>query len=373
MLLMLLCGYGGINMAYTDKQAKAKAKQIFERFGQLIHDACVGTGVSESFLAGFTGVEAGIDRQGNIKPNATRFEKGVYQDLISLRDNGYCFVGGDRHTTYSGVRQSQIKDADDAAIRALATSYSFSQIMGWHCINNLKCSIAELRDENKHFHYTVQLLKIVGGTYMKHGDLTAVLHIWNTGNANGKTYHGDYVENALKVKRFYDEMIAASPLFTASISAATPAAKPTDEQPSDGDSAQDALNDTPSVKQPPTSDSVVVPKETEPPGFFRSLWKEILGLFGSIGGADRVTDYATQAQTFGLPAEFWVKVFYAIAIIAAVWFGYKVWKYVWCQIAKRRRTDNLIEANKTPTNQVIVAKQEDLAALEAAGWHVVQR
>lgn len=191
--------------AYTDKQAKAKAQQIHERFGELIHAACVGTGVKESFLAGFTGVEAGIDRKGQIKPEATRFEPGVYSDLISLRDNGYCFVGGKRRTTYSGVKQSQVADADDDAVRALSTSYGCSQIMGWHVINNLDCTIAELRDTNKHFGYTVELLKIVGGPYMRDGDLEAVLHIWNTGSANGKTYHADYVDNALKVKKFYEE------------------------------------------------------------------------------------------------------------------------------------------------------------------------
>lgn len=194
-------------MSFSEKQARAKAEQIFTRFGELIHDACAGEGVEESFLAGFTGVEAGIDSKGKIKPEATRFEPGVYKDLISLREKGYCFVGGKKLNNYSGVRREQIKDASDAAIRALATSYSFSQIMGWHCINNLKCTIAELRDPNKHFGYTVKLLKIVGGNYMKHGDLEAVLHIWNTGSANGKTYHEDYVENALKVKKHYEAIL----------------------------------------------------------------------------------------------------------------------------------------------------------------------
>jgi hypothetical protein len=199
------------NMAFSKKQAQAKAHQIFERFGMLIHLACLDAGVSDSFLAGFTGVEAGIDHDGQFKPTATRFEPGVFEDLKSLRDNGYCFVGGRKMKTYSGVAREQIKDCDDAALRALATSYSFSQIMGWHCINNLKCTIADLRDPEKHFGFTVKLLKIVGGVYMRRGDLVSVLHIWNTGSANGKTYHEDYVTNALAVKDAYEEILKAHP------------------------------------------------------------------------------------------------------------------------------------------------------------------
>lgn len=173
----------------------------------MINIACSNSVVAESFLAGFIGVEAGIDRNGVIRPEAKRFEKGVYEDLISLRDNGFCIIAGKRRDNYSGVRRQQIADATDEAIRALATSYGMSQIMGWHVINNLKCTISDLRDPQKHLFYTIRLLLIVSGDYLRRGDLESVLRIWNTGSANGNTYHAAYVASALKVKRAYEQVL----------------------------------------------------------------------------------------------------------------------------------------------------------------------
>jgi ketosteroid isomerase-like protein len=199
-------------MAFNDKQARAKAQQIFDRFGRLIHDACANTGVRESFLAGFTGVEAGIDRNGQIMPNAKRFEKGVYHHLISVRD-------GLLHS-YDNITRKDLAGMSDDAIRNLATSWGCTQIMGWHLIHNLKGTIEDLRDINQHFRYTVQLLKLVGGRYMRDGDLASVLHIWNTGHANGKTYHEDYVTNALKVAKFYEAINTGDPFNSAALPAA---------------------------------------------------------------------------------------------------------------------------------------------------------
>ena len=318
---------------YTAAQAKAKAKQIFDRFGSLIHVACVGAGVQESFLAGFTGVEAGIDREGNIKPQATRFEIGVYNDLISLRDNGYCFVGGRKHNDYSGVRRSQIADADNAAIRALATSYGFSQIMGWHCINNLKCTIADLRDPDKHFGYTVRLLKLVGGAYMRNGDLTSVLHIWNTGSANGKTYHADYVDNALAVKAQYEKLLVGAtwPVVEEAdksvrgpqedSAAVAPAVIPVDEpleEPVDlesitagttQDQAQPPIDD-----QPPASGNVEVKKErpslfvkagaafTAITGFITTMGLNVQVLVDRVTGSITMRDLIVWGSGLGLIA-----------------------------------------------------------------------
>ena len=188
---------------YTTRQAAKIAEQIRERFGSLVSKACENSVVPTFLLAGLIGVEAGKDRAGNLKPEATRFEKGVYEDLLSLRDNGFCYVGGKKRTTYSGIKRSQIQTASDADLRALATSYGLTQIMGWHVINNLKCTIADLRDPEKHLGYAVKLLEIVGGEYLRQKDFASVLRIWNTGSPAGKTYHASYVSNALAVAGAY--------------------------------------------------------------------------------------------------------------------------------------------------------------------------
>lgn len=191
---------------YTTAQAERIARQIFDRFGEQIRSACARSIVPKEFLAGFVGVEAGKDRAGNLKPEATRFEPGVFEDLKSLRDNGYCFVGGKKKINYSGVKRSQIQTATNADLRALATSYGLTQIMGWHCINNLQCTIADLRDPDKHLIYAVRLLTLVGGEYLRRNDFAPVLRIWNTGSPTGKTYHASYVPNALAVAAAYKEI-----------------------------------------------------------------------------------------------------------------------------------------------------------------------
>lgn len=199
-------------MSYTEAQARAKAQQIFDRFGWMIHLACEKSGVAEEFLAGFIGVEAGIDRQGMIRPEAKRFEPGVFEDLKSLRDKGFCIVGGKTRLNYSGVTQKQLEGLSDAALANLATSWGMSQIMGWHCLNNLNCSIEDLRDPEKHLFYTIRLLKLgESGKYLSRGDLASVLRIWNTGSANGKTYHASYVPNALLVRKHYAQILKENP------------------------------------------------------------------------------------------------------------------------------------------------------------------
>lgn len=185
-------------MAYTMGQATALALQIYTRFGYKIHLACQGSGIDESFVAGFIGVEAGKDKSGIVE-NATRFERHVFEKLRALRDG--------LRGSYQSIRRAAIADASDDALRALATSYGLTQIMGWHVINNLKCSVGELRDSEKHLLYTIQLLKLSSGDFLRRKDYGSVLRIWNTGSANGKTYHADYVENALKVMHCYASLL----------------------------------------------------------------------------------------------------------------------------------------------------------------------
>lgn len=183
----------------TDAQAKKLAKQIFDRFDGRIVEATNGSNVPPKFVAGLIGNEAGKDKQGKISETATRFEKHVFASLQAVRDG--------RRSTYSGIKRSQIQDSSDAALRALATSYGITQIMGWHCINNLKCTIADLRNPDKHLFYTVRLLQLNG--FPKNAtkaEMDGEMRQWNTGRENGQTYHDNYVPNAIQVRAAYSEL-----------------------------------------------------------------------------------------------------------------------------------------------------------------------
>ena len=114
-------------MRYSAAQAQKFAKQIRDRFGLRIARACQDTPIPPEFIAGLIGVEAGKDRNGQFKESATRFEAHVFAKLKALRNGSL--------KSYSRISRSQIKDASDEALEALATSYGLTQIMGWWTVH----------------------------------------------------------------------------------------------------------------------------------------------------------------------------------------------------------------------------------------------
>lgn len=189
------------------------------------------------------------------------------------------------------------------------------------------------------------------------------------------------------------------------VSAATPADSPTTDSPQSDEpispnSAIDANSDPAKIEQPPTTEAmnatveqtnlqasdgtsatsttitegqnVVVEKE-EQVGFFKKIWKKLMGAIGSIGGANAVTDYAQQAQTFGLTPAFWKTIFWLIVGGVAIWLMYEGVGHLHEKWLKRKRTDTLVDANSTPTNSVMVIAKDDLAKYEKDGWIVIRR
>ncbi len=186
-------------MGYSKSQAAKLAGQIFRDFDKQILEATIGTVVPPKFIAGLIGNEAGKFKDGTINRAATRFEPGVYKHLIAVRDGS--------QKSYSGIVRGDIRDASDAAIRALATSYEATQIMGYHCIHTLHCTLADLRNPDKHFHYTVKMLLANGFPQGADNERMAnEMRQWNTGGEHGKTYHADYVANAKAVRDAYAEL-----------------------------------------------------------------------------------------------------------------------------------------------------------------------
>ncbi|MBX3266400.1 MAG: hypothetical protein KF831_06800 [Acidobacteria bacterium] len=185
----------------TKAQARKLAKQIFDRFDKQIFEATNGTMIEPAFVAGLIANEAGKDRAGNINRSATRFEPHVFAALKAVRDG--------RRTSYSGIRRADVADASDKALRALATSYEATQIMGWHVVKNLRCTIADLRNPDKHLFYTVKLLQLNGYTKrLDENQMDREMRQWNTGREDGKTYHANYVPNARLIRAAYRELEA---------------------------------------------------------------------------------------------------------------------------------------------------------------------
>lgn len=196
--------------------ARSLALRIHRRFGQQIADACAHSRtVTPDFLAGLISneagkysrshadVKAGRFSAGDFNVHATRFEPGVYEDLISLRDRGYCFIGGKRRTTYNNITRADIRSASDEAIKALSRSYGTTQIMGWSMVKMLKGTLADLRNPDKHLLLAVERLEIVAKPQLRARQYESAFRIWNTGSPTGKTYDPAYVANGTAVMLAY--------------------------------------------------------------------------------------------------------------------------------------------------------------------------
>lgn len=216
--------------------ARREAEKILEVFGQRIANACAGSVVPPWFVAGMLfnesgrynskhpKVKAGDARAGDYNEDATRFEPGVYEDLISLRDRGFCMVSGRRMTTYNKITRADLQDLSDDAIKNLSRSYGASQIMGWSMVKMLPGTIADLRDPDRHLYLCVKRIESEMGGHIKRaraeepqslsdtdGEYGDALRVWNTGRAKGKTYHANYVPNGLTIMRAYRELPALRP------------------------------------------------------------------------------------------------------------------------------------------------------------------
>lgn len=184
-------------MKYSAAQARKIAQQIRSRFGDKIDSACADTIVPQSLVGGLVGVEAGKDKKGQISETATRFESHVFTKLKRVRDR--------QLTSYSNIRYSRLKDAPDAALKALATSYGLTQIMGYWAIH-LNTTVAELRHPETHLGYAVKLLLLNAEKYIASRNYGAVFRIWNSGSPTGRTHDPDYVHNASAVMDAYQEL-----------------------------------------------------------------------------------------------------------------------------------------------------------------------
>lgn len=223
-------------MKYSSSQARKLAQQLRDRFGAKIAKATEGTPVPPKFIAGLIAVEAGKDRNGQIKESATRFESHVYEKLKQVRDG--------KLLQYNKIRRAQLADASDDALKALATSCGLTQIMQWWSIH-MGISVAELRGPN-HLKHAVKLLEMTAGNQLRTLDYEGTLRIWNTGRPGGKTHDPDYVANAGAVMDAYAEL---EPIQTKASPDKVEPFKPEPEKPETEKTEDDTVTNVPGPPQ----------------------------------------------------------------------------------------------------------------------------
>jgi len=200
---------GGNAMSDLELMQKIKAT-----YGSAIAQACSSSSVPPSFLGALIANESGGD------PLAKRFEPAVLAALWQV------LLG--RKTAYGSISRADlvgyVADLSAPAIAvpatlpnsvfqnldALANSWGLTQVMGYHCLENVA---ALLRPEDLTSPQPCLKTSLVMLAAFAHefsldlaSDSEELLRCWNTGRPDGKTFDPQYVPNGLARKVAYEAL-----------------------------------------------------------------------------------------------------------------------------------------------------------------------
>jgi len=199
-------------------------RRVFDRCNEFIQEACRTSSVRAEFLGALTANESG----GN--PTAVRFEPSVYRHLKAVAAGErprYGGIGaealcqelaevlhpktGEFHAVFLNSlfmagQASELSRLADEALRELASSWGFVQIMGFHVIGR-RGTPRDLLEPRFHYRFANQLLAEFAQRYQLDlgREFAELFRCWNTGGPDGKTADPAYVENGLRRMEIYRE------------------------------------------------------------------------------------------------------------------------------------------------------------------------
>ncbi|HEV2492174.1 MAG TPA: hypothetical protein VG204_03785 [Terriglobia bacterium] len=212
--------------------------RVFERCHPYLAPACATSSVPAEFLGALTANESG----GSL--DAARFEPAVYrhlkavatgqspaygrlraQDLGASPEDGHApdaerdvedrlhpkaadYHGRYLTAPYSANHASELAAATDDRLREYATSWGFTQIMGYHVVGH-GGDVRALVDPDEHYRFAIELLAEFAADYKLHlaREFAEMFRCWNTGQPYGKTFDPAYVANGLRRMQMYREML----------------------------------------------------------------------------------------------------------------------------------------------------------------------
>ena len=197
-------------------------RRVFTRCDEFIQESCGSSSAPAEFLGALTANESGGD------PAAVRFEPSVYRHLKAVAAGERPRYGGiDAETLckeltevlhpktgefhamflnslFTASQASELSHLADEALRELASSWGFVQIMGFHVIGR-HGTVRDLLTPRFHYRLANQLLAEFAASYRL--DLTRefeqMFRCWNTGRPDGRTADPAYVENGLARMEIY--------------------------------------------------------------------------------------------------------------------------------------------------------------------------
>lgn len=192
-----------------------------ERCGRFIAQACAGLEVPAEFLAALVANESGGDL------GAARFEPSVYRHLKAVADGVAPVYGGIRAgdladeveemlhpktgnfhqhfltERFAASHSDRLASLEDEALRELATSWGYTQIMGYHMVG--RGAPRDLLEPLLHFRVAIELLTDFAAYYRLdvRREFAEMFRCWNTGAPYGETFDPRYVETGLRRLEVY--------------------------------------------------------------------------------------------------------------------------------------------------------------------------
>jgi hypothetical protein len=205
-------------------------QRVFERCNDVITEACGGSSIPAEFLGALVANESGG------VPDATRFEPAVYRHLLAVAEGQSPSYGSINVTAlnrevaqllpandaalharymtrgFADVHSGDIRKATDDALRELATSWGYTQIMGYHMVGR-PGGVRQLLQPRFHFRMAIWLLSEFAVDFHLDPahDFTEMFCCWNTGRPHGRTYDPGYVDKGLGRMEIYRQLRQIQP------------------------------------------------------------------------------------------------------------------------------------------------------------------
>ncbi len=198
---------------------------VFECCDAVVEEACASSSVPPEFLGALVANESGG------RAEATRFEASVYGHLVAVAQGKSPSYGSinvaeldhelanllpptdatlhARYLTpaFGANHRSEMAAATDDVLRELATSWGYTQIMGYHMIGQ-PGDVRRLLEPPFHFQMAIRLLSefVVDYQLDPTQEFSEMFCCWNTGRPYGRTFDPDYVEKGLQRMQIYNQL-----------------------------------------------------------------------------------------------------------------------------------------------------------------------
>lgn len=114
-------------------------------------------------------------------------------------------------------------------------------------------------------------------------------------------------------------------------------------------------------------------EKPEPQAFSKKMRNKLAALTGGNMTLQGIRDYAEQAKLFGLSLRFWFWVSIIAVIATLVYVAIEFFKYRADAKRDLELTNQLIQANSTPSNVIELVDKEKISDYQANGYKIVTR